>query len=65
MVTAEYIRDWLFVDDHNSAIVKILLDGKTGETYNIGGDNEWENIRLVNTLCEKIAVIKGERWRLL
>ena len=54
------IRDWLFVDDHNEAIIKILQNGKTGETYTIGGDNEWENIELVNTLCEKIAVINGK-----
>ncbi len=54
------IRDWLFVDDHNEAIISILEKGQVGETYNIGGDNEWENIKLVNTLCEKIAVIEGK-----
>ena len=53
------IRDWLFVDDHNEAIIKILLNGKTGETYNVGGDNEWENIKLVNVLCEKVAAYQG------
>ncbi len=51
------IRDWLYVDDHNSAIWKILQKGRAGETYNIGGDNEWENIKLVEVLCEKIAKI--------
>jgi len=50
-----YIRDWLFVDDHNSAILNIINNGKTGETYCIGGENEWENIKLVNVLCEKLA----------
>lgn len=54
------IRDWLFVDDHNEAIIKILLNGRVGETYNIGGDNEWENIRLVNTICEKMAAYNGK-----
>jgi len=54
------IRDWLYVDDHNSAVWLILKNGKSGETYNIGGENEWENIRLVNALCEKIAVRDGK-----
>jgi len=50
------IRDWLYVNDHNSAAWAIIRKGKTGETYNIGGENEWENIKLVNVLCEKMAV---------
>jgi dTDP-glucose 4,6-dehydratase len=49
------IRDWLYVEDHCSAIWQILKQGKSGETYNIGGENEWENIKLVNSLCEMIA----------
>jgi len=52
------VRDWLYVEDHCSAIWKILTRGKTGETYNVGGENEWENIKLVHVLCEKIAKIK-------
>jgi dTDP-glucose 4,6-dehydratase len=51
------IRDWVHVDDHNSAVWLILQKGRTGETYNIGGENEWENLRLVNALCEKVAQI--------
>jgi len=54
------IRDWLYVEDHCQAIWKILSKGRCGETYNIGGENQWENIRLVNFLCEKIAKIKGK-----
>jgi dTDP-glucose 4,6-dehydratase len=54
------IRDWLYVEDHCSAIWRILNKGKTGETYNIGGDNEWENIKLVNVLCEKIGNLQGK-----
>lgn len=54
------VRDWLYVEDHCSAIWKILNKGRAGETYNIGGENEWENIELVNCLCEKIAKIKGK-----
>ena len=48
------IRDWLYVEDHCSAIWEILNKGRIGDTYNIGGENEWENIKLVNLLCEKI-----------
>lgn len=49
------IRDWLYVEDHCAAIWQILNHGQTGETYNIGGENEWENIKLVNSLCEMIS----------
>ncbi|WP_421892712.1 dTDP-glucose 4,6-dehydratase [Marinoscillum sp.] len=48
----ENIRDWLFVEDHASAIDVIYHKGKTGETYNIGGFNEWTNIDLVKLLCK-------------
>jgi len=51
------IRDWLYVNDHNSAVWLIVNNGGAGETYNIGGENEWENIKLVEALCEKIALI--------
>jgi len=54
------VRDWLYVEDHCSAIWQILNKGKVGETYNIGGENEWENIKLVNSLCEKITKIRGK-----
>ncbi len=47
----ENIRDWLFVEDHASAIDIIFHSGKTGETYNIGGENEWKNIDLIKLLC--------------
>jgi dTDP-glucose 4,6-dehydratase len=53
------VRDWLYVEDHCSAIWQILNHGKTGEAYNIGGDNEWENIKLVNVLYEKIGWLQG------
>jgi dTDP-glucose 4,6-dehydratase len=54
------IRDWLYVDDHSAAIWAILNKGLPGETYNIGGENEWENIRLVHVLCEKTAEALGK-----
>jgi dTDP-glucose 4,6-dehydratase len=48
----ENVRDWLFVEDHARAIDIIFHDGKNGDTYNIGGFNEWKNIDLINTLCK-------------
>ena len=45
-------RDWLWVGDHVEAIDLILQEGQIGETYNIGGQNEWKNIDLVNHLCD-------------
>jgi dTDP-glucose 4,6-dehydratase len=45
------IRDWLYVEDHCSGILKIIEQGKVGETYNIGGENEWENLVLVKKIC--------------
>ena len=47
----ENIRDWLFVEDHASAIDLIFHKGRVGETYNIGGNNEWKNIDLIKLLC--------------
>jgi dTDP-glucose 4,6-dehydratase len=47
----ENVRDWLFVEDHASAIDVIFHKGKAGETYNIGGNNEWTNIDLILLLC--------------
>jgi len=49
------VRDWLYVDDHSSALWLILRQGRNGETYNIGGENEWQNIELVHLLCDKMA----------
>ena len=46
------IRDWLFVEDHAKAIDVIFHDGKVGDTYNIGGNNEWKNIDLIKLLCK-------------
>jgi len=57
------IRDWLYVDDHNSAVWAIVTKGRSGETYNIGGENEWENIKLVHTLCELMAAKTGRGER--
>ena len=46
------IRDWLFVEDHARALYKVVTEGKVGETYNIGGHNEKQNIDVVHKICE-------------
>ncbi len=48
----ENIRDWLYVTDHAEALYAVLTKGRVGETYNIGGNNERQNIELVRTLCK-------------
>ena len=45
------IRDWLYVEDHARALIKVATEGKVGETYNIGGHNEKQNIEVVETIC--------------
>lgn len=52
------IRDWLFVEDHARALYKVVTEGKIGETYNIGGHNEKQNIDVVNTICELLDELK-------
>lgn len=52
MEKGENVRDWLFVKDHARAIDLIFHKGKNGDTYNIGGNNEWKNIDLVHLLIE-------------
>ena len=53
----ENTRDWLYVEDHCDAIWTIVNKGREGEVYNIGTDNQWKNIDLINLLCEKISDI--------
>ncbi len=50
----KYTRDWLYVIDHARAIDLIFHEGKKGDTYNIGGFNEWQNINLVHVLCKQM-----------
>lgn len=52
------IRDWLYVEDHARALYKVVTEGKVGETYNIGGHNEKQNIDVVNTICELLDELK-------
>lgn len=65
----ENVRDWLWVEDHARAIDVIFHQGKIGETYNIGGHNEWKNIDLVHLLCnimdKKLGRAEGESAQLI
>ncbi|TCD47589.1 dTDP-glucose 4,6-dehydratase [Chlorobium sp. N1] len=65
----ENVRDWLWVEDHARAIDLIYHEGKNGETYNIGGHNEWRNIDLVRLLCRimdrKLERAEGESETLM
>ncbi|MFO7179280.1 MAG: dTDP-glucose 4,6-dehydratase [Pseudomonadota bacterium] len=53
------VRDWLFVDDHAEAIWMVLRSGKAGSTYNVGGRNEWPNLKLLEKLIEIVAEETG------
>ena len=65
----ENVRDWLWVEDHANAIDLVFHKGKIGETYNIGGHNEWTNIELVNLLCDimdrKLSNNEGDSRKLI
>ncbi|HYG39194.1 MAG TPA: dTDP-glucose 4,6-dehydratase [Cytophagales bacterium] len=65
----ENVRDWLYVIDHARAIDLIYHKGKTGETYNIGGFNEWKNLDLIKLLCgimdKKLGRTEGESEQLI
>jgi len=57
----ENVRDWLFVNDHAKAIDVIFHDGKVGETYNIGGFNEWTNIDLIKIIIKTVDRLLGRK----
>ncbi|HAV30029.1 MAG TPA: dTDP-glucose 4,6-dehydratase, partial [Saprospirales bacterium] len=67
--SGENVRDWLYVEDHARAIDDIFHKGRHGETYNIGGHNEWSNIDLIKTLCavmdNKLGRQVGESEKLI
>lgn len=56
----QQIRDWLFVEDHARALYKVLTEGVVGETYNIGGHNEKQNIEVVKTICKILDELKPQ-----
>ncbi|MCL7945116.1 dTDP-glucose 4,6-dehydratase [Marinobacter sp. ATCH36] len=57
----EQIRDWLYVEDHARALYKVVTEGKPGETYNIGGHNEKQNIEVVLTLCDILQELRPQK----
>lgn len=54
----DQIRDWLYVEDHARALYKVVTEGKVGETYNIGGHNEKQNIEVVHTICDILQQLR-------
>lgn len=56
-----HTRDWLFVDDHVKALFKVVIDGRVGETYNIGGHNEKTNIEVVKMVCDLLEELKPDK----
>jgi dTDP-glucose 4,6-dehydratase len=56
----DQIRDWLFVEDHARALYKVVTEGKVGETYNIGGHNEKQNIEVVRTVCALLDELRPD-----
>lgn len=59
----DQIRDWLYVEDHARALYKVVTEGKVGETYNIGGHNEKQNIEVVQTICEILDELASSEAR--
>lgn len=57
----QQVRDWLYVEDHARALVRVLEAGRVGETYNIGGHNECTNLVVVETLCDLLEELAPER----
>jgi len=56
----DQIRDWLYVEDHARALYKVVTEGKPGETYNIGGHNEKQNIEVVQTICDILQELRPQ-----
>ena len=59
--SGKQIRDWLHVDDHAEALFLIATKGKLGETYNVGGQSEKQNLEVVHTLCDLLEDLAGEQ----
>ena len=57
----EQVRDWLYVEDHASALYKVITEGLPGGTYNIGGHNEKQNIEVVSTLCDLLEELAPQK----
>jgi dTDP-glucose 4,6-dehydratase len=57
----QQIRDWLYVDDHARALLKVITEGNIGETYNIGGNNEKTNLEVVQSICELLDELAPDK----
>jgi dTDP-glucose 4,6-dehydratase len=55
------IRDWLYVDDHAKALIKVITEGKSGDTYNIGGHNEKTNLEVVEAICDLLEELVSNK----
>ena len=55
------IRDWLYVEDHAKALIKVITEGKIGDTYNIGGHNEKTNLEVVQTICDLLEELAPQK----
>ena len=55
------VRDWLYVEDHAKALRLVLEKGRTGETYNVGGNNERTNLQVVETICATLDALRPDR----
>ena len=55
------VRDWLYVQDHAEALWQVLTRGRPGETYNIGGQNEWANLRVAELICDLVDELAPNR----
>jgi dTDP-glucose 4,6-dehydratase len=55
------VRDWLYVEDHCAALIQVLLHGRVGATYNVGGNNEMTNIDVVQRLCRILDEVRPDR----
>lgn len=56
-----HIRDWLYVEDHAKALIKVITDGEIGQTYNIGGYNEISNLNVVEIICDLLEELAPEK----
>jgi len=56
----ENVRDWLYVEDHCRAIWLVIEKGRVGETYNVGGNNEWKNVDIVHKICDILGQELGK-----
>lgn len=57
----QQIRDWLYVEDHARALVKVFMEGKVGETYNVGGHNEKKNLEVVYLICDLLEELSPNK----